>query len=72
MYGTLFGFVESFLWEPMWPPYFPNHMQGYVGSPNVLLLGFAVAVGGAISGVIGTRAMLDRFERQHLDGGVSL
>jgi hypothetical protein len=68
--GALFGFLESFLWEPpLTHPFLGPHIGSHA---YVLPLELAVSGVAAFCGLILTREMLDRFERKHVDGGASL
>jgi hypothetical protein len=70
LYGTLFGFLESFLWEPQETPHVrPDGFEGPLLGPtlgqtgNLLPLGLAVAVVATVCGVILVRLMLRRSDR---------
>jgi hypothetical protein len=63
--GTLFGFLESFLWEPQWPTVpFQDYYMAHYGT--VLPVGLVVALGGAVMGLVLTRAILGRFRAKAL------
>ena len=76
LYGTLFGFLESFIWEPQsapsaFPPFVEHPLNTpYQVVPGVLPLGLGVGMGAVLVGLIGARAMLGRFESRQLEGAV--
>src|SRR5436190_6585074 len=69
MYGTLFAFLESF-WN-FQTPCGPLGACPIAAHPIFLPLGLAVGMAAALAAVIGTRTLLDRFDRTHVNHGVT-